>query len=50
MRHTPKNSITENMHGLLKCIFVDYANELRIPVEQSGTPRYSLPVSQSLHG
>jgi len=29
MRHTQKNSITENMHGLLECIFVDYANQLR---------------------
>ena len=29
MRHTLKNSITENMHGLLECIFTDYANQLR---------------------
>ena len=29
MKHTLKNSITENMHGLLKCIFADYANLLR---------------------
>ena len=29
MRHTLKNSITENMHGLLECIFADYANQLR---------------------
>jgi hypothetical protein len=29
MKHTLKNSITENMHGLLKCTFVDYANQLR---------------------
>jgi hypothetical protein len=29
MRHTVKNSIKENMHALLECIFVDYANLLR---------------------
>jgi hypothetical protein len=29
MRHALKNSIKENMHGLLECIFVDYANQLR---------------------
>ena len=29
MKHALKNSITENMHGLLECIFVDYANQLR---------------------
>jgi hypothetical protein len=29
MKHTLKNSITENMHGLLESIFVDYANQLR---------------------
>ena len=29
MRHPLKNSIKENMHGLLECIFVEYANQLR---------------------
>ena len=29
MRHPLKSSITENMHALLECIFVDYANQLR---------------------
>ena len=29
MQHALKNSITENMHGLLECTFVDYANLLR---------------------
>ena len=29
MKHAPKNSITENMHGLLECTFADYANRLR---------------------
>ena len=29
MRHPLKNSIKENMHGLLECIFVDYSNQLR---------------------
>jgi hypothetical protein len=29
MKNAPKNSITENMHGLLECTFVDYANQLR---------------------
>jgi tRNA A37 N6-isopentenylltransferase MiaA len=29
MRHALKNSIKENMHGLLESIFVDYANQLR---------------------
>ena len=29
MRNAPKNSITENMYALLKCIFADYANRLR---------------------
>ena len=29
MKHALKNSIKENMHGLLECIFVDYANQLR---------------------
>jgi hypothetical protein len=29
MKNAPKNSITENTHALLECIFVDYANPLR---------------------
>ncbi len=29
MRHALKNSIKENMHALLECMFVDYANLLR---------------------
>ena len=29
MKHQLKNSTTENMHGLLECTFVDYANQLR---------------------
>jgi hypothetical protein len=29
MKHVLKNSITENMHGLLESTFVDYANRLR---------------------
>ena len=29
MKHALKNSIKENMHGLLECIFVEYANQLR---------------------
>src|ERR1035437_991268 len=29
MRNAVKNSIKENMHALLECIFVDYANLLR---------------------
>jgi hypothetical protein len=29
MKHALKRSITENMHGLLECTFVDYANQLR---------------------
>ena len=29
MKHALKNSIEDNMHGLLECIFVDYANQLR---------------------
>jgi hypothetical protein len=29
MKHALKHSITENMHGLLECTFVDYANQLR---------------------
>lgn len=29
MRHALKNSIKENMHALLECTFVDYANRLR---------------------
>jgi hypothetical protein len=29
MRHALKNSIKENMHALLECTFVDYANLLR---------------------
>ena len=29
MKHALKNSIRENMHGLLESIFVDYANRLR---------------------
>jgi hypothetical protein len=29
MKHALKNSIKENMHALLECIFVDYANLLR---------------------
>ena len=29
MKHALKNSIKENMHGLLESIFVDYANRLR---------------------
>src|SRR5690348_3468215 len=29
MKHKLKNSIKENMHGLLECMFVDYANRLR---------------------
>jgi hypothetical protein len=29
MRHAVKNSIKENMHALLECIFVDYANHGR---------------------
>ena len=29
MRHPFKNSTTENMHRLLECTFVDYANQLR---------------------
>jgi len=29
VKHALKNSIKENMHGLLECIFVDYANQLR---------------------
>jgi hypothetical protein len=29
MKHAVKNSIRENMHGLLECTFVDYANRLR---------------------
>ena len=52
MKHALKNSITENMHGLLECIFVDYANQLRAsyPDEQSLTQQYSLLVFHSLHG
>ena len=29
MEHALKNSIQENMHGILECTFVDYANRLR---------------------
>ena len=29
MKHALKSSITENMHGLLECTFVAYANRLR---------------------
>jgi hypothetical protein len=29
MRNKPKNSTTENMHGLLEVFFIDYANLLR---------------------
>jgi hypothetical protein len=29
MKHALKNSIKDNMHGLLECIFVEYANQLR---------------------
>jgi hypothetical protein len=29
MKHPLKRSITENMHSLLECTFVDYANQLR---------------------
>jgi hypothetical protein len=29
MKHALKNSIKDNMHGLLECIFVGYANQLR---------------------
>jgi hypothetical protein len=29
MKHALKNSIEDNMHGLLECTFVDYANQLR---------------------
>ena len=29
MKHALQNSITENMHGLLECTFVVYANQLR---------------------
>jgi hypothetical protein len=29
MKHAVKNSIKENMHGLLESMFVDYANRLR---------------------
>jgi hypothetical protein len=29
MKHALKNSIEDNMHGLLECIFVDYADQLR---------------------
>jgi hypothetical protein len=29
MKHPLKHSITENMHSLLECTFVDYANQLR---------------------
>ena len=29
MGHALKNSISENMHGVLECTFVDYANRLR---------------------
>ncbi len=29
MKHALKNSIIENMHGILECTFVDYANRLR---------------------
>jgi hypothetical protein len=29
MKHALKNSIKENMHALLECTFVDYANLLR---------------------
>src|SRR3984957_56116 len=29
MKHQLKNSTTGNMHGLLECIFVNYANQLR---------------------
>ena len=51
MRHTLKNSITENMHGLLECIFADYANQLRakypgrtirnVAVLTSGVPEFA---------
>ena len=29
MKHALKNSTKDNMHGLLECIFVEYANQLR---------------------
>jgi hypothetical protein len=29
MKHAPKNSIHDNMHGLLECMFFRYANLLR---------------------
>ena len=29
MKNGPNNSVTENMFALLKCIFADYANQLR---------------------
>ena len=29
MRHGVKNSIQENMHGILECTFANYANRLR---------------------
>ena len=52
MRHPLKNSIKENMHGLLECIFVEYANQLRAnypgliirnaTIFASGVPEFAL--------
>jgi hypothetical protein len=52
MKHALKNSITENMHGLLECTFVDYANRLRAnyPGQIIRNAKVSPLVSQNLHG
>lgn len=52
MKHKLKNSIKENMHELLECMFVDYANRLRsnypdrkirnAAVFTSGVPEFAL--------
>jgi hypothetical protein len=52
MKHALKNSINENMHGLLESSFVFYANQLRAnyPGRTIRNARCSPLVSQSLHG
>jgi len=53
MKHALKNSIKDNMHGLLECTFADYANQLRAnypgriirnaKVFASGVPEFARP-------
>ena len=52
MRHPLKSSITEYMHALLECIFVDYANQLRAkyPGRTIRNAAVFTSGSQNLHG